>query len=388
MGFKRIFIAFVMFRIRWLLIPFSWLYSLVVQIRNFLFDIGAFHSKSYPVAVLGIGNIRAGGTGKSPFTEFLIRLLYLHYQVATLSRGYGRKTKGFLIVDSPEASQYGDEPSQFKAKYPEITVAVSEDRILALDKLTIDHQVILMDDSYQHRKVNAGQYWVLIEYEDLAKPFILFPAGNYREGISGLNRAKAILITKCTDLISMEEENNIRIQLRLKPEQFLFFSAINYLSPQRVGSRIQESSRPLFTSMDPNIDPREGSEYKAEEISPHENLLSHVDAILVVTGIARNTSLKTYLSSFACQKIYMPFSDHHDFSRKDIKKMEALFSDIKSSSKIILTTEKDAQRLLSNSFRNFIQEYPVYFLPIEFIILNNSEKEVKELVLQYVHSIS
>ena len=347
---------------RHILIPFSWLFGCMVILRNNLYNLHIFPTRTYKNSLIGIGNIRIGGTGKSPFTEYLIRILKNNYSLATLSRGYGRKTKGFLLVIKPDVDLYGDEPSQFKTKFPEITVAVSESRIEALNELTKNHQVIILDDSFQHRRVNAGQYWVLLENEDLLKPIFLLPAGNYREGLTALSRAQNILITKCPNWPEADRVVEIRKKLKLSICQSLFFSQIKYMAPKRI-----------FFSED---------NFLFESVTNLENL----EFILVFTGISNNNALKQYLSNFSAQKYYFEFPDHYQFSIDDLKKISNKYESLNFTKMIILTTEKDAQRLKKQSYENFIRKYPVYFLPIEFIMQPKQADLLQEIIETYIES--
>jgi tetraacyldisaccharide 4'-kinase len=361
---------------RRILLPFSWLFFGIVGMRNLFYDRGIFKSKTYSRALIGIGNIRVGGTGKSPFTEYLIYLLSPVYKIAVLSRGYGRKTKGFLEVEKPDAFQFGDEPSQFKSRFPSLKVYVSENRVLALDKINPSEEVILLDDVFQHRKIKAGMYWVLMEYSDLEAPIEGLPAGNYREGLSALKRAQCILITKCKGEIKEEEVQRIRAFLSLKPDQALYFSAIHYLPLKRLTS----------PGLSPEI-------FREKALESEQNLSTKIplfpnnfDFILVFTGIGNYKPFEEYLKGLSIRVEFIPFPDHHSFSLKDIGNIRSRFDREISRSKIILTTEKDAQRLREKDFDPFIREYPVYFQPIQFQILNNQEEEIKKLVFQYVES--
>ena len=341
----------------WILIPFSWIFYGIVYIRNQLFNKGIFYSKFYEEALICIGNIRVGGTGKSPFTEYLIDLLKDHYTVSVLSRGYGRKTKGFLEVENPNSVLYGDEPSQFKSRFPFIPVYVCENRQFALDKILKKGEVVILDDAFQHRKIKAGMNWVLMEWDDLNKPVILLPAGNYREGLAGLKRTENILITKCLGDIDRDKVIWIRKKIRLRPDQNLFFSSIQYLPIKRIRQE------------------------KTKSLKPQD-----FEFILVFTGIGNPKPLENYLRNLKIQIRSIAFPDHHVFTDKDIQYIQNQFDLLPTQSKILLTTEKDAIRLGQNGFELFIQEYPVYFQPIQFQIQNGDTEKVKDIIFQYVQS--
>ncbi len=386
---------------RWLLIPFSLIYGFIIYLRNFLYDQNFLKSKSYSIPLIVIGNIRVGGTGKTPFTEYLIRLFGTKRKIAILSRGYGRKTKGFLEVKAPNAEKYGDEPSQYKAKYPMVSVYVCEDRVYALDKLETTFDTIILDDAFQHRRVKGSQNWVLIPFQDLKKPIFPLPSGNYREGISGLQRADILLITKCPPVVSEQESLEIRKKLKLNRNQFLFFSTIHYLKP----NRLTFSSNLEYTTKDKGFmnfigetnserDPFNNfSLGELSEINAPQSLanlkdsieLSEIDFILVFTGIANITSLKKYLGTFSAIKEYIKFSDHHVFTIKDIERIKNKFdagigNNQNFKRKILLTTEKDVQRIQIPVFASFILEYPIYYQPIIFQIPREQEIEICDLL--------
>ena len=214
---------------RYLLLPFSLLYGLIILIRNFFYDLGIFKSKQFDLPVIVIGNLEIGGAGKSPMTEYLVGFLKNQYKITTLSRGYGRQTKGFFYADkNSTAKTVGDEPLQFKQKFPEIAVAVCENRVFGVEKLQTDHDLILLDDAFQHRALTPGFSLLLFDYQQLLKPHFLLPAGNYREPFSGKKRADVIVVSKCPADLSAENQEKIRQQMLLLPHQNLFFTSIVY----------------------------------------------------------------------------------------------------------------------------------------------------------------
>lgn len=358
---------------RRILIPFSWIFYGIIRFRNFLYDQGILKSHTYKKAMICIGNIRVGGTGKSPFTEFLIQFLGRDYHLAVLSRGYGRKTRGFLEVDYPNSLLFGDEPSQFKARFPQVKIFVSENRKKALDYMIHHQDLVLLDDAFQHRKIRAGMNWVLLEYSDLSKPFYLIPAGNYREGISGLKRADCILITKCKGNIGPEEVEIIRYKLKLSHSQELFFSSIQYLPMER----LLPIRKTIRFGQEENLD------HKKEE-----NFLKpgNFENIVAFSGIGNPVPFEEYLKQTGMNITFLTFPDHHIFNQKEIRNIQDKFDKIISHSKILLTTEKDVQRLRHKDFESFIHEYPVYFQPIRFQIQNHESDKLKELILHYVES--
>jgi len=219
----------VMQFLRKLLFPFSIIYDGVTTVRNLFFDSGVFGSKSYPLPIIAVGNLSVGGTGKSPMIEYLIRLLQDDHKIATLSRGYRRKSEGFVLADkSTTAADLGDEPMQFYNKFPTIFVAVDANRQNGIAQLLqkANPDVILLDDAYQHRKVTAGFYVLLTKYNDLYADDLLLPAGNLREAKRGAKRANAIIITKCPQSLSDAQKEQIKIQIKPLAHQKVYFSTI------------------------------------------------------------------------------------------------------------------------------------------------------------------
>src|SRR5258708_5059344 len=237
--------------LRWLLFPFSLLYGLVIIIRNWCYDSGVFKSYKFKKPIISVGNLDVGGAGKSPMTEYLIRLLKADHKLATLSRGYGRDTKGYLEASVPggsvqlpdtndllqpatynsqltTAQQIGDEPAQFKHKFPDITVAVCEKRVDGIKQLLPNHDLILLDDAYQHRAVEPGLNILLFDYNRIREPHLLLPAGNLREPFSGRWRAQIIIVTKCPPNLTTEEQAALARIIEPLPYQRLFFTSIAY----------------------------------------------------------------------------------------------------------------------------------------------------------------
>ena len=217
--------------LRKFLFPFAVIYGIIIRVRNFLFDINLLKSKAYDIPIICVGNLSVGGTGKTPMIEYLLTLLSSKYRVATLSRGYGRNTKGFILLEGDEnAAEVGDEPLQFKTKFKEVLVAVDEDRQHGIEILKDKNQaeVVLLDDAFQHRKVKAGLNIVLTKYDHLYIDDLMLPTGDLREPIIGIERAKVIVVTKCPKDLSIEERRKIRAKLNHRNYQKLFFSYIDY----------------------------------------------------------------------------------------------------------------------------------------------------------------
>ena len=303
--------------IRFLLFPFAIIYDVVTSLRNFFYDTGIFKSQQFDIPVIAVGNLSVGGTGKTPQVEYLIRLLQEHKKVAVLSRGYKRKTEGFVLINNEHnAKDVGDEPLQFFKKFSKISVAVDANRVNGIQQLQqlVEPDVILLDDAFQHRKVKASFYVLLTKYNDLYADDFILPTGNLREARRGAKRADLIVVTKCPKNISLQEQGKIKKKLKVESGQHVFFSYIDYQEEVK-GTR---------------------------EISMNE--LKDYD-ILLVTGIANPTPLLEYLANRECKIQHMKFPDHHNFDSHEIKKIQAKFEQIPSEKKLLLTTEKDYMRL-------------------------------------------
>ena len=304
--------------IRFLLFPFAVLYDLITTIRNYFYDTGVFKSTSFDIPVIAVGNLSVGGTGKSPQIEYLIRLLQQDKKVAVLSRGYKRKTEGFVLInDSHLAIDVGDEPLQFFKKFKSISVAVDANRVNGIQQLqkTVQPDVVLLDDAFQHRKVKAGFYVLLTKYDDLYSNDFIVPTGNLRESRRGAKRANVIVVTKCPESLPQSEQQQIIKRLNLNKDQEVFFSSISYHSKTKGSDQIS-----------------------IDELHEYE--------IVLVTGIANPTPLLKFLEKKNCKVNHLKFPDHHNFSSQDIQKIQAKYAELTSAKKIVLTTEKDYMRLL------------------------------------------
>lgn len=319
-------------RLRLLLLPFSLVYGAIVFVRNWMFDKGYLKSTSYDFPVICVGNLSVGGTGKSPMIEYLIRLLKDDYKVATLSRGYKRKTKGFLLAnEQTTAADIGDEPLQFYSKFKnDIQVAVEAERTVGIEtlrNLEYSPEVILLDDAFQHRKVTAGFHVLLTPFYDLYANDFMLPAGNLREPISGAKRADVIIVTKCPKEVSAGQQAKIKMKLRPKAYQKVFFTTIAY------SETIQNGKEEVLLSS------LKDSEF------------------VLITGIANPKPLLQHLNDQQLQYTHLKYADHYDFSESDINTIKQ-----KAGNKRILTTEKDFMRL-QGSLEN------LYYLPIQVAFL-------------------
>jgi tetraacyldisaccharide 4'-kinase len=331
--------------LRKLLLPFSALYWLVTAIRNLLYDRGLFKSYSFDVPIIAVGNLSTGGTGKTPQTEYLIRLLANKYRVATLSRGYGRSTKGFIIADAKASAQtIGDEPYQFYSKFPNVTVAVDADRVngvTQLLKLDPKPEVILLDDAYQHRRLKAGFYVLLTPHDDLYPDDYILPAGNLRESRTGANRADIIVVTKSPSAFTGEDRQRIFKKLRPKPLQKVCATCIEYDTVVYSGS---------------------------EQIA-----LSKALAIpkIVVAGIARPERFFELLAG--PDTLFKKYADHHVFTEKELDELNTL-----AKERIIITTEKDYTRL-----KGKLPADRLFYLPISSRFVSGGE-DFDQTILNYV----
>jgi len=345
--------------LRWLLFPFSLLYGLIVVIRNWLYDAGIFKSRQFSMPVIAVGNLEVGGAGKSPMTEYLIRLFKDDHRIATLSRGYGRETQGFLAATATTtAAQIGDEPAQFKYKFPEITVAVCEDRVEGINELKHSHNVIILDDAYQHRAVKPGFSILLFDYGKIKEPHLLLPAGDLREPMSGRWRADVLIVSKCPDDISIEEQGKIAAVLEPLPYQLLFFTTIVYRPLQDIRGKRSKS------------------------------LIDTETTVFLLTGIANPMPLMNHIKKSTQNVVHHRYPDHHRFSLKNISKLADEFNACTAEKKLIITTEKDAQRLLEHDLQGLLKTLPVLVMPIAAEFLDVGGAQFNNLVKAYVREHS
>lgn len=349
------------------LLPLSFLYGMGVAFRNLLFDMGILKSRSFTMPVISVGNITVGGSGKTPHVEYLIRLLQDKVKVAVLSRGYKRKTKGYILADkSVNAREIGDEPFQMYLKYGKnIHVAVNADRCEGIAKLrtddkTKDTDVILLDDAYQHRYVKPGVNILLVDYHRLIVYDKLLPAGCLREPKEGKRRADLVIVTKCPKNLRPMDFRVITKAMDLYPYQKLFFTTLRY-----------GMLRPVFAKK---------PEIPLEKINGEHNLL-------VVTGIASPQHLLADLQN--CTKNITPlsFADHHNFTAKDAARINNIF-DSMPRKRMIVTTEKDAARLIDLDGLSEDAKDNIYALPIEIEFMLEQQEQFDEFILSYIYKNS
>jgi tetraacyldisaccharide 4'-kinase len=344
---------------RYLLIPFSLVYGLVVALRNWLYDKGYLTSTRFNFPVICVGNLAVGGTGKTPMVEYLLRFLDSRFQLATISRGYKRKTRGFGIANTDTtALDIGDEPMLFHTKFPKVTVAVGEERLLAIPQLLQekpDTEVIILDDAFQHRQVDAGMNILLTEYRNLYTRDFLLPGGDLRDSVAQAKRAQILIVTKCPADLSEEKKNALIRELKPAPQQQVFFTTLVYGQPYQLFSG---STTRLTEQME----------------------------LLLVTGISNPRPLKQYLTDRVKSFDMITFRDHHVFDSDDLDEILASFSKIRNTDKIMLTTEKDGMRL--KKFEQTLSEKPLFVLPMQHRFLFNEELRFQRLIIDYVDSFS
>lgn len=344
-----------------LLSPFTLLYAIGLMLRNSLYDLRILRSVSYDVPIIVVGNLSVGGTGKTPHVEFLIQLLRPYLNVATLSRGYKRKTKGYLAVSANmSVKEVGDEPLQFKRKFRDVFVTVAENRAFAIPKLMMhspDTQVVLMDDGFQHRALTPNYSVLLTSHSNLFTEDFLLPSGLLREWRSGYKRANSIVVTKTPDNITREQADQVIKQIKPLPNQKVYFSYYKYGAPYYFfnGSEVID--------LDDTFD------------------------VILIAALANNDYLASYLDETVNFARILDFQDHHLFSKNDVANLTKQFQGLESKRKIILTTEKDAVRL--EEHREYILEnqLPIFILPIEvdfrFGERKGFENEIKQFLLNF-----
>lgn len=344
---------------RLLLLPVSFIYGGIIWVRNKLFDKKILRSATFNLPLICIGNLAVGGTGKTPMVEYLIKILHEKYHVATLSRGYKRKTKGFFIAnENSKTSDIGDEPMQFYKNFPDITVAVDEERVMGIPKILNDRpetEIIILDDAFQHRQVEAGLNILLTQSDQLYTKDYLLPAGNLRDIKGSSERADIIIVTKCKSNLNEDEKNNLINELNPLSKQKIYFTKIKYDNPYH-----------LFTK--------------------EKYILQHGIHVILVCGIANPKNLEEEIKSKVASLKMIRFNDHHVFKSKDIKEIKNQFSNIEKNSKIILTTEKDAARFLK--FEDELKGLPVFVLPISHQFLFDMTPQFENNIFEFISSFA
>ncbi|MFV0604245.1 MAG: tetraacyldisaccharide 4'-kinase [Niabella sp.] len=341
---------------KWLL-PFSWLYKTGVVIFHKLYDWGIKKTVEPQLPVICIGNLSVGGTGKTPMVEYLLRLLLPQFKVATISRGYKRQSKGIIIADSKTiVSDIGDEPMQFHTKFPKAIVVVGEKRVQAMNELMIDYpatQVVILDDAFQHRAIKAGLNILLTDYHNLYNNDYYLPAGQLRDLKSNAAKADIIIVTKCPDNLSIEERTTIAETITRTSSQQVYFTSIRYGKLYNI-----------FTNECVN--------------------LYDIHKVLLLTGIANPLPLEKYVKQQGTDSELFNFPDHHTFTLRDMGKIKQQFELIPTQNKAILTTEKDATRLMA--FRSELSALPVVAITIEHQFLFNEGEKFDKAVIEFINA--
>lgn len=343
--------------------PLSLVFRLVTDIRNLMYDKGIIKSVRFNIPIISIGNITVGGTGKTPHTEYISDLLCKDFRVAVLSRGYNRKTRGFIEVKSSfTTNETGDEPLQIARKFPDVLVAVDEERVNGVKTILETHPetgVIILDDAFQHRRIKAGLSILLVDFNRLISRDHLLPYGRLREKWRNARRANLILVTKSPDGMSDTEMDKLKKELEISSRQYIFFTSTAYQDPI-----------PVFENYN--------TEYHLSEADRKQQ------GAVLVTGIARPKPFKLYLEKFFEEIIHLVFPDHHHFNNDDLLKIDRGMEKLKTRFKVILTTSKDAVRL-----RDFINISPalkksLYHIPVGVVFLKNGKQEFDNLIINYV----
>jgi len=344
--------------LRILLAPIALIYGLIVKIRNLLFDCHIFKSVQFNKPIICVGNITVGGTGKTPHVEYLLKLLSSTHNVATLSRGYKRKTKGFGYVStSSTASEVGDEPLQMKLKFPSINVAVDADRVNGISRLIRENanlDTIILDDAYQHRWVKPRLLILLIDYNQLITRDYFLPMGRLRDSVKEKRRANIIIITKCPSNLSDEQKISIKDELKVAPKQSIYFTTMVYGNPI-----------PVFKEYGKTLE------------------LNKSQEIFAFAGIANPTFFFSYINKKAILIEKHTYPDHFTFTKNKISPIFDSYLKSKALNKAIITTEKDAARLreipsLEEDFKKAL-----FFIPIEVHFLDSQENNFNNQILTY-----
>lgn len=344
---------------RFLLYPFSILWSGVLYLRNRFYDYGLLSSKQFDFPLIIVGNLTLGGTGKTPFVQHLAKLLAIQQGLFLLSRGYGRKTKGLLeVLKSGTADDFGDEALLNKVKYPHLKVFVAEQRVPAIKKISgnLDKPIALLDDAYQHRALKPGFSILLFNEQELGQ-LQMVPYGRLRDNFYRIKDADLVVLTKCRRKPDEGSIEQLRKFFRLREGQELFCTGLSYAAPRHIFSGDEESVKS--------------------------------DHFILLTGIASPEPLLNSLSAKGNLLKHFRFRDHHSFSNDDLKSIKEYFDNIADANVVIYTTEKDAVRLISHKYADIIRELPIYAVPVCIDFFEKEEEDkLNNKILNYVRSHS
>ncbi len=345
--------------------PLASLYGFVTWLRNKLYDSGVFASKTFDIPVIAVGNLTYGGSGKTPHTEYLIRLLHEKFALATLSRGYGRSTSGFILAsDASTSSEIGDEPKQFKRKFPGVNVAVDGNRVHGIKKLlqmAPGLGAVLLDDAFQHRAVMPGLNILLTDYGRMYCDDALLPVGTLRESKKGVERADIIIVTKTPPIFSPLDRRLILKKIKHLPHQHVYFTRVQY----------------------GNFIPMLGE--KRTAVQP-EVFFEKKYSFLLLTGIANATPLVNFLKARSAGVRHIEFGDHHSYGLVDMHRVKSEFDAIAGPNKIVLTTEKDAMRIDKPGLIEVIGSLPVYYVPIEIAFQDQDGEQFNRQVFDFIRA--
>lgn len=341
------------------LYPLSILYGMLTRVRNLLYDSAIFKSVQFDqIKTIGLGNLCVGGSGKTPHTEMIIKMLKGTHKIAYLSRGYGRNTSGFLeVFEDSKPENTGDESLQVKRKFQELFVSVCENRVKGIQMIlekAPETELVILDDAFQHRKLKCGLTILLTEYNDLYLHDYLMPAGRLREGKGGYLRADLIVVTKTPESATAIDLRKISKEIQPRAYQKLFFSYLQYGK--------------MYSMMDSSV------------IFPAEQKL-FLFRVLLVTGIAKPEALVTWVKEYADDVIHRSYPDHHNFTPADIHSLIREFQSVESENKIMVTTEKDAIRL--RTYQELLNEIPIFVVPIE-VDFQSQAKEMEQCIKQFL----
>jgi tetraacyldisaccharide 4'-kinase len=344
--------------LRFILLPFTLIYALIIALRNFLYQARIINRTSFNIPIICIGNIAVGGTGKTPHIEWIIESLQSTYKLAVLSRGYKRKTTGYVLATENETPlTVGDEPFQIAQKFPDIAVAVCENRVLGVPSLLGDvptTELILMDDGFQHLPIKPGYSIVLTDYSNLFFNDWLMPSGTLREFRSAYKRAQCIIVTKCPTTISEKEKEIISQKINPLPHQLILFSVIEY-----------GELKPIFK---------------------HNNTPESPNHVLAFSGIANEQPFLAELNKRFHQVSAINFSDHQEYSLITLSDIAERYRALQNNQAILVTTEKDAVKLHTQQAENILGQIPIYYLPIHIRFLDNGSATLIAAITQFISS--
>ncbi|MDQ3072183.1 MAG: tetraacyldisaccharide 4'-kinase [Bacteroidota bacterium] len=347
-----------------LLRPFAIIYGWITRLRNWLYDRKIAPSRSFDLPIIGIGNLSAGGTGKTPLAEYVLKTLSEKgITPALLSRGYKRKTTGFQIVKPHSSAEYvGDEPYQIKKKFPELVIAVCEDRVIGIEKLKeiAPHtDVIVLDDSFQHRRLQTGLTILLTDYNMPFYEDTMLPAGTLRESTEGRKRADIIIMTKCPAYPSIDERRMLQTKMKPFDHQALYYTSFTYTSI--VDAEVEDT---------------------VQEHHPVDYLKGYT--VTLFTGIANPGSMYDFLNGL-CKKVTpIRFPDHHDYTDKDVHKIIETYEALPEHNKLLLTTEKDWRRLQGTPQADKLAQYPLFFMPVSVLFDPIEKFSFEKKIISYV----